>query len=157
MLLVPQVRLSGTSNDGHLHCIWRFLGCRHCHCWVRLRGKLGLQVPLLLLLLSSYHAPLQLEGGRHGCYCCGCCLQPCGRGCCSRKLGLDVLFPLLFPSSLGSWLSQHGEGVGIMGTTSAVSPAPPPLRILVHPPAGIRRCGSLWCPGVRDRGAFAEM
>lgn len=156
MLLVPPVWLSGTPNDGHLHCIWRFLGCRHCHCWVRIRGKLGLQVPLLLLVLSNYHMPLQLEGERHGSHC-SCCLHACGHGCCSRTLELNVLFPLLFLSSLGSWLSHHGEGVAIMGTTSAVSPVPPPLCILVHSPAGVRRCGSLWCPGVRDRGTFVEM
>lgn len=158
MLLVPPVWLSGTPNDGHLHCIWRFLGCRHCHCWVRLRGKLGLQVPLLLLVLSNYHVPLQMEGERHGSHCsCCCCLHACGHGCCSRTLELNVLFPLLFLSSLGSWLSHHGEGVAIMGTTSAVTPVPPPLCILVHSPAGVRRCGSLWCPGVRDRGTFIEM
>ena len=111
MLLVPPVWLSRTPNDGHLHCIWRFLGCKHCHCWVRLRGKLGLQVPLLLLVLSNYHVPLQLEGESYGSHCCCCCcLHACGHGCCSRTLQLNVLFPLLLLSSLGSWLSHHGEG-----------------------------------------------
>lgn len=59
--------------------------------------------------------------------------------------------------SLGRWLSHHGEGVGVTGTTAAVSPVPPPLCILVHPPPGAQRCGSLWCPGVLDRGTFVEL
>ena len=61
------------------------------------------------------------------------------------------------PELSGQLAKPPRGGVGIVGATSAVSPVPPPLCILVHPPAGVRRCGSLWCPGGRDRGTFVEM
>ena len=137
--------------------------------WRVVEGRLGARVgaPLPCLgFVTFVSCKWGARGWSCGCYCVWrdgpcyhCCLVPCGHGCCfGMEAGVTcTTFPAAarFFGSSGSattargWDHRHHLPCSPISTSSVCSST--------HPPSDIRTCGSLWCPGVLDRGNFVEL